>query len=158
MVDDTQFIDADDDYANDKNTFEDIVNLQIKKTADALSKELKSHVVNSKTGLIEDNRQIAINHVETLKNLIYPFLEKDTPEKIEKIYEEIKQFMISEGEKETTSFGVGVVKVKQLMHDEKSIYWKKSMEFKIEKYREMFGLLMQSYVKRKNEIASLGRE
>ncbi len=70
-----QFIDAETMYSKEKNTFQDILNRQIRRTSDVLSCELKSGIFEdpqTKIRYEEDKREVAINHVRTIRNLMQP--------------------------------------------------------------------------------------
>jgi len=153
-----QFIDAEAEYHDDKVNYEEIIMKQIYKTAEVLSGDLTSYTQNTKTNALVDSRSVAINHVETLKALLLPFLNPEALEKIGEIKKKIEEFTEEFGNKEIVVYGKGKVKIKNMLHREDSIYMKKLLEEKVDRYKEIFELLIMAYNKKKMEIASFSHE
>jgi len=158
-----QFIDPDSDFSNDENNYEKILINQIKETSKVLSQDLTFVInENKKTGISsgEDRRNTAINHIDTLRYLMIPFLDdkSDELEKINSILKEIEDFKKEYGEVELNIRGKGRVKIKNLIHNKDSIPFNTLLEFKVDRYKELFGILISSYKKNKDEIAGFSYE
>lgn len=156
-----EFIDPESDFVNDKNSYEEIVVIQIRETAKVLSQDLTRIIVtNKKTGnsYAEDRRKVAIQHIKTLNRLLNPFMKEKEKKEINKIKQEIKKYTDDYGEQKKLVTGKGYVKYKYLIHDTSSIPYNELMEFKIEMFEEIFGLLVGYYKGNKDEIAAFSVE
>jgi len=157
-----QFIDPESDFVGDKNTYEEIIINQIRKTADSLSKDLTVVIVsNSKKGTSyrEDNRKIAINHIKTLRGLLGPFIEnKKEEQKILIVEKEINNYVNVYGKKKIMVRGRGEVEIANLVHNVDSLYYNNLMEYKSDMYRKIFDILVSAYKKYKDDIASFSIE
>lgn len=161
MASSEQFIDEDSGYSREKNSYEEIVLKQIRETASLLSQELiSSRVVKKEKVFIreDDLRVKAYNSVDTLRMLLVPFIkDSGTKDKVNEIYEEINNYLKEEGEKEKTIRGEKY-KVKQLVQNSESLEFNLLWEFKLDKARELFGILVQGYQKNKAYLASFETE
>jgi len=150
-----QFIDADDEFHKESNTYEEILLRQMQKCVEILSKEViggymkkTPHRGGGITEVyIEDVRQVIINSVEILRVLLAPsLLKKEHKDKLEEIYSKINKFK-KEIEKRKISINGGekieVGKLKVIPVD--SIVWKEFIEYKSQQYREMFETLIMIY-------------
>lgn len=156
-----QFIDPESDFVGDKNNYEEIVISQIKETAKILSQDLTIVIIQNKdSGMSykEDKRKIAINHIITLRSLMNPFLKKPELDKLKIIDENFKKYLEEYGNKTTLIKGKGYIAFKNLIHNPQSIPYNQLMEKKIDVSREIFDLLVISYKKNKDEIASFSVE
>lgn len=163
------FIDADGGFGNDKDSYEVIILKQISKCAEVLSKDMTPGQIiykESKTGTekyTEDINEIVINHVDTLKMLLSPYLtgteQKDNREQIKTIIEEIDNKKKEIGERNITIPGKGIVKLNQLSGlSVDSIYWRNFIDYKAKRYREIFEILVNCYNKQKAVIRELEQE
>lgn len=162
MPDKDQFIDAESDYSENKNSYEDILLRQIKKTADSLSVSFtkSSSVITKPTKTVSapfDAREIAINHVKTLRGLMQPFFRK-FKKNLEQIDKDIENYLKEEGNKKIFVPGQGEKKVKDIVHHTDSLTYHRYLEFLVEKHREIFDVLVLAYHKSKAEIAALSYE
>ncbi len=160
-----QFIDADAPYSKESN-FEQEILRQMRRCDDNLSKELTGGTVRvrmTKTGqqetYIEDVHELVINSVDTFRILIQHFIKEKHKEKIEKIYNDIKEFQEDLGEKTTMVRGIGMVKIKDIvmLHRESPV-WREFILFKTNKHREIYQILIQVYNDNKAEIAKFSEE
>ena len=152
MEEKDQFIDADTDFHQESNKFEEIINRQIQRTTDMLSEDLSSMTAkkNQSTMYYEDKRVRAINHIKVLKTLLNTFLKEKHLEKINKILKNIKNYTEEQGNKIILVRGKGKLKIKDLNED--SIYYRKLQDFKVEEYEEIFQVLIDAYNENRSEI------
>ncbi len=161
MADDDIFIDAETPFIKEANTFEEILTRQIRLTADILSKELNEGIFwNSETNKTyqEDKRVLAINHVRTTWSLMKPFIKDPFKEDLKKIQKEIEEYRKKLGDEKILVKNVGLIEAKKIFHSKQSIPYGKLMEYKVEKYREIFEVLIMAYHKNKQEIRSFSSE
>jgi|SRR6056297_1739772 len=155
------FIDEDSGYSNEKNSYEEIVLRQIRETAVLLSKELIGSRVREENKVFvrtSDLRVQAYNSVDTLRMLLVPFIkDENTKKKISEIKDEIKEYIEVQGEKEREIKGRRY-KVKNLVQDSSSVEYNLLWEFKLEKARELYEILVSSYQKNKAYLASFETE
>lgn len=160
-MDNEQFIDAETPYTQENNSFEEILNRQIKNTADILSRDLSTNFYidpETKKTYPEDRRELAINHVRTTMSLMKPFIKEPFIADIEKEEKAFKAFKDTLGEEKIMVHGVGAIKASKVFHDARSIPYLKLIIEKTEMYRKIFELLVLAYHKNKMEIASFSRE
>lgn len=163
------FIDAEGGFGNDKDSYEVIILKQISKCAEVLSKDMTPGQIvykESKTGTekyTEDINEIVINHVDTLKMLLSPYLtgteQKDNREQIKKIIDEIDKKKKEIGEREIIIPGRGKTKLSELSGlSVDSVYWRTFVDYKAKKYREIFEILVNCYNNQKAVIRQLEQE
>jgi hypothetical protein len=159
------FIDADEPYY-ETHTFEELIMRQFQVCVNNLSKELTGGVIKSRLtkqgqqeGYVEDVRAAVINSVDTLRRLMRPFTKPDDVKVMEKIDKDIADFQNKLGEIKIPMKGQGMIKIKDLkqLSAEHPIY-KELMEYKTERHREIFSILVKIYHKDKQEIAEFSRE
>lgn len=156
-----KFIDAETPYSKDSNTFQEILNRQIRKTSDVLSGELiliQRYNEKTKQSYDEDKRIVAINHIRTTETLMKPFIKKDVQDELDKIEEDYKKFRIKLGEEDIQIYGKGTFKASTIMHDSKSQIYARLISYKVESYRKIFDLLIKSYHKNKQDIMKFSNE
>ncbi len=161
MSDNEQFIDAESSYSKENNTFQEILNRQIRRTSDVLSKELCLGIfLNRETGKTtqEDMRETAINHIRTTKTLMNPFIKDKFGKDIETIEKELKDFREEFGKKPYIIYGKGTFKNSEILHKKDSIAHSRLMDYTVERYREIFEVLILAYHKNKEEIRSFSQE
>lgn len=160
------FIDADAGFGNESNTYETLILKQMNECIKVLSREMTGGQVmykETKAGgtekYIEDVRELVINHIETLRMLMTTYIKGDNKKQIEIIKKEIDNYKESIGEMEIVIPGKGPVKIKNIkgLHVDNPI-WKEFINFKAQKYREMFEILVASYNEQKAYIRSLEEE
>lgn len=94
-----QFFDAESDSGNDSTTYDRLLIMQMKKCVDVLSMDRKSCMIRIKTkDMVEETQvkdidELIINHVETLRVLMIPFITEVTDDVpiITQIRDKIKQ-------------------------------------------------------------------
>ena len=155
-----RFIDADEQesYAHEIVSYESIVVKQIQKCVDILSQEeAGGYFKQSKYGTekyVEDVKEQIINSVETLRMLLTPFA-KGNKKEVDDIRTEIKDYKKEMGNRRVNIRGKGEVKISELkMLEKTSPFMKEITDFKCQKYRELFEVLVCIYNKRKMEIAA----
>lgn len=156
-----QFIDEDSGYSNKKNSYEEIVLRQIRETSVLLSKELTGSKLkrDNKVFTREDDLRIkAYNSIDTLRMLLVPFIkDKETKNKIKKVKEEIDKYLKERGEKLITVKGKEY-KLKNVILEPENIQFNLLWEFKLDKARELFEILIVGYQKNKAYLASFETE
>lgn len=160
------FIDADEGFANEKDSYEIIILKQISKCVEVLSREMTGGQVmhkTTKTGAtekyVEDVRELVVNHVDTLRMLLCTYIEKNNKKQIEAINKEIADKKIEIGNTKRVVPGRGVM----LMKDIKGLkaddmIWVEYINFKALKYRELFEILVNCYNEQKANIRALEEE
>lgn len=159
------FIDADAGFSNDKNSYDGIILKQIQNCVDVLSREMTGGQVihkASNTGVekyVEDVRELVINHVDSLKMLMANYIKGKNKTQIKKILTEIEEYKKDMGEKKVLIKGQGYIQVKDI----KTVYvdspiWKEYINYKSQKYREVFEVLILIYNNSKAEIKKLEEE
>ena len=149
-----QFIDADDEFHKESNTYEEILLRQMQKCVEVLSKEVIGGYMKktpSRGGItevyVEDVRQVIINSVEILRVLLSPSLsKKEHKEKLKEIYSNIDKFKKEIKKRKISINGnekIEVGKLKVIPVD--SVVWKEFIEYKSQQYREMFETLIMIY-------------
>lgn len=166
MADDERYIDADEHGPEGTTSYEQEILRHMRRCIDVLSKEVTGGVIKTrvlKTGkqenYIEDVKHLIINHVDTLRILLKPFLKDDDIKKIKKIKKQIKNFKDIIDNKLKFVPGIGNIKFKDLTFisvDEPQ--YKKFYEYKAEKHRKIFELLVYAYHKSKKEIEAFSEE
>ena len=148
------FIDADEQWGNDVNNYEVIILHQIKECVKVLSREMTGGQVVHKAGAtgtekyIEDVNELVINHVDTLRMLLYSYIEKqsDNKEKLENLMQDIETKKTEIGNRNILVKGLGKIKVGNMKGiDVDTSHWKEFVHYKAHKYREVFGILVNSY-------------
>lgn len=161
------FIDADAPYSGQhENTYEQEVLRQMRRCVDVLSREVTGGMIKSrttKTGqkeeYIEDVRELIINGVDTFRILMLKWIKDKEDKLLKDINEEIKKYREELGEKVMLVRGKGHVKIKNLgMVSKQSIIWRDLVDYKAEKYRKVFEILIIVYNKNKDEIARFSEE
>jgi len=160
MNDTDQFIDADVPFTKESNTFQEILNRQIRNTADILSKDLSVgfYLGEDKKMYLEDRKELAINHVRTTMSLMAPFIKSNFYDEIKVLKEEFLELKKQLGEKKIMVKGKGMLNSSEVFHDSKSVPYMKLMEQKVETYRQIFEILIMAYHKNKQEIRSFSQE
>lgn len=161
-----KFIDAESDYNGGSNTFENIVVKQIQRCVDYLSKETvggqvkqRSTAQGYKEDYVEDVRAKTINAIDTLRILMDPFIGEDHKKEVDGIIEDIQKRRTAIGERKTLIAGKGEVKIKDLvLVDPNSTYWKELMEYKYDKHRKLFEILVAVYKKKQSDLSKLSGE
>lgn len=169
MADDV-FVDAESSshHGKEENRYEDIVLSQISVCVKNLSREMKGGVnvihytkYGEKREYLEDVREVTINSIWTLKSLLLPFIasKEDQMEVLNQIDEEIDEKREELSEEEYLVRGRGKVKLKELGFIPPEHHaWKNYIEYKLQKYKEMFAQLVQFYNGNKDEIRKLSEE
>jgi hypothetical protein len=160
------FIDADAGFSSEKNSFENLILRQILECTKVLSREMTGGQVihkTDKTGAsekyIEDVRELVINHVDTLKMLMSSYVENKNLDRLGVIIKEIEDYRNKMLETRTIIPGKGEVKFKDIkgIHVEHPL-WKEFINFKAQKYREVFEILVGTYNDRRAYLRSLEEE
>lgn len=159
----SEFIDAEDEFQADKYNFENIIVRQIQRTADVLSKSLEQEMAVTRKGGVSilqgDARLNAINSVKVLNDLLNPFIkDKDLKDKMKKIIDDLSTKKKEIGEKEVLVKGRGYMKAKNTTHSKGSMPYEELIEAKLEAHRQLFSVLIEAYNKYKNAIKSYGEE
>lgn len=161
MTQGEQFIDEDSGYSNQKNSYEEIVLRQIRETAVLLSKDLIGSRTKQDGRMFtrtDDLRKAAYSSVDTLRMLLIPFIKDDaTKDKIENIKEQIKDYLEKIGNKEILLRGKKI-KIKDTILDSNDVNYNLLWEFKLDKARELFEILVSGYQKNKSYLASFETE
>lgn len=161
MVQGEQFIDEDSGYSNQKNSYEEIVLRQIRETSVLLSKDLTgSRIKQDGKHFIrtDDLRKAAYSSVDTLRMLLVPFIKDGaTKDKIEEIKKNIKEYLEEIGNKEVLIRGQKI-KIKDTILETDNVYYNLLWEFKLDKARELFEILVSGYQKNKAFISSFETE
>lgn len=159
------FIDADAGFTNEKNSYENLILLQIQSCVKVLSREMTGGQIIHKTSntgtekYIEDVRELVINHVDALRMLMTTYVKGKNQEQLKIILKEIETYKDTIGENEIIIPGKGKVKIKSIkgMAPDNPI-WKDFINFKALKYREIFEILVSAYNDQKAYIRSLEEE
>ena len=160
------FIDADEGWSNEKDSYEVIILKQITKCVEVLSREMNGGQVTNrvtKTGATEkyeeDVRELVINHVDTLRMLLCTYIQKENKKQIDALNKEIAEKKEEMGNKKRTIYGVGIVELKNIKSlSAKDPAWVEFINFKALKYREMFEVLVNCYNEQKANIRALEEE
>ena len=161
MAKEDQFIDADTPYTKGGSSFQEILNRQIRRTADILSRELKSGITldnETKKTYSEDLREVGISHVRVTRTLMAPFVKGDFKTNLKKLDEEIEEYKSKLGEEEVSIYGKGTFKASDIFHDKRSFHYAKLMDFKVEIFRKIFEILILAYHKNKSDIQKFSQE
>lgn len=158
--------DPDEEHTNQKDTYQQILLRQMQRCIDNLSKEVVGgHFKQKQTrhGVMEiwqeDVRHLIINSVETLIGLMQPFIHDEYEVHISCIYEEIRKFRKSLDDRIILFKGQGRKRVGDLnIIPSQTVVWQELIEYKAEKYREIFDGLMLVYNKYKEEIKEYEEE
>lgn len=160
-----RFIDADEQeiYKNETISYETIIIKQIQRCVDILSQEefggyYKPTVRGEGTTYVEDIKEQIINSVETLRMLLNSF-SKEKSEELKEKFDEIKDYQEKLGEETIFVRGDGNVKIKDVgALDKNHPIMKQFIDFKCQKYREMFEILVNIYNRKKLDIAAASIE
>ena len=144
-----------------KESFEQVVLRQMQRCVDNLSKEVTAghfKEKKTKTGTVqewqEDVRHLIINSVQTLLDLMLHYLEGDYEEHIEAVIQEVENFRKELNDRVITMRGRGQVKVGSLkVIPKETIIYQEFLEYKVEKFREIFAILTLVYNKFKAQMA-----
>jgi hypothetical protein len=159
------FIDADSGFANEKNSYENLILKQMMECVKVLSREMTGgqvmHKINqngSTEKYIEDVRELVINHTDTLRMLLCTYIKDNNEKQINAIKAEIESYKDKMGETVLiTPMGPRKIKdIKGVAVD--NPMWKEFIHFKATKYREMFEILVNAYNEQKAYIRSLEEE
>ena len=159
-----RFIDAEEQYGGDETSnYENTLNKQLQRCADVLSKEwVGGYIKKSKNSeeYVEDIRISLIKSVDTFRILLSPFIKKEADKKkIKDILESIENYKTIQGERFLQVQGSLPKKIKDMqVLPSDSLPMKELIEFKANKYKDMFELLVQIYFTTKSEIAALSYE
>lgn len=158
---DEVFLDAEQPYQKNENSYEQEILKQIDHCRKILSKEVTGGYWNkTQQGMKyeEDVRKTIIRSVDTLISLMGTFVAGDYGKEVDKKLDEIETFWKAIGEKEIKIAGKKY-KIKDIGRiPDESPYYKLYIEFKADKYREIFAILMRCYQKKKQDIAKLSVE
>ncbi len=161
MDDDIQFIDSEQSYGKNENSYEQLLLKQIQRCIDVLSKEVIGGTIKqTKQGLQyePDVRDLIINSVDTLEGMMIPFAEKFT-EGLEELHKKINKYYEQMGKLKINVPGKGEVMVKDMGPlPADNLILIRFKEFKADVYREIFKVLLECYNKQKNKIASMSIE
>ena len=160
------FIDADEGWANEKDSYEVIILKQISKCVEVLSREMTGGQVihkTTKTGAtekyIEDVRELVVNHVDTLRMLLCTYIQKDNKKQIDIITGEIAKKKEEIGNTKRIIPGRGEVLLKNIKGlSATDPIWVEFINFKAMKYRELFEILVNCYNEQKAAIRALEEE
>ena len=159
------FIDADDGWGKETNSYEVLILNQMSNCVKVLSREMTGGQVVHKSGptgvekYIEDVRELVINHVDALKMLMTTYIKGDNKKQIEIILQEIKDYKDSIGEQKRVVPGKGIVAVKDFRGlNVTDPVWKEFVHYKAMRYREIFEILVNCYNEQKAYIRSLEEE
>ena len=159
------FIDADEGFANEKNSYEVIILNQINACVKVLSREMTGGQVmhkETKTGTekyMEDVRELVIQHVDTLRMVMCTYIKGDNKKQIDAIKKEIEDYKKEIGNKKVMLPGKGPTAVSEIKgFDVEHPIWKDFINFKALKYREIFEVLVNCYNEQKAFIRSLEEE
>lgn len=160
------FIDADDGFSNDKNSYDNLIIRQMLECTKVLSREMTGGQVMQKTTsggatekYIEDVRELVINHIDVLEALLDSWIKGDNKKQLEIIKTEIENYKKEIGEILIEVPKRGKIKIKEV----KGFYadhpvWKEFINFKSQRYREIFRILVRSYNDEKAYIRMLEEE
>ena len=159
------FIDAEDGFSSEKDSYENIILRQINECVKVLSREMTGGQVihkETKTGTekyLEDVRELVVNHVDTLRMLLCVYVKGDNKKQLELVKVEIEDYKKQIGENIIVVPGRGEVKVANFKGmSAENPYMKDFTNFKAMKYREIFEILVMSYNEQKAHIRSLEEE
>jgi hypothetical protein len=159
------FIDADSGFTNEKNSYENLILLQMQKCTNVLSREMTGGQIIHKEGVggvekyIEDVRELVINHIDTLRMLMCTYIKDENKKSLNAIMKEIEDYKKEIGEIEINIPGRGPTKMKLIkgVHVDNPI-WKEFISFKALKYRDIFEVLVNSYNEQRAYLRSLEEE
>jgi len=160
------FIDADAGFSNEKNSYEVLVLQQMHECVKVLSREMTGGQVISKMNksgsvekYVEDVRELVINHVDALRMLMCTYIGGNEKTALNKVMNEIEEKKEEFLSIEVMVPGKGKVKFKDMkgIHVDHPI-WKEFINFKANRYREIFEILANTYNKNKAYIRSLEEE
>ena len=160
------FIDADDGFYSEKNSYENLIIRQMLECTKVLSREMTGGQVMQKTTsngatekYVEDVRELVINHIDVLEALLGNWIKGGNEEQLNIIKIEIEDYKKSIGEIIIEVPKKGKIKIKDIkgFHADHPI-WKEFVNFKSQKYREIFRILVRSYNDEKAFIRSLEEE
>ena len=158
MAEDIQFIDGEQGYGKNENSYEQLVLRQVQKCVDILSKEvIGGRIKQTQQGpqYEPDVRDLIINSVDTLEGMMIPFA-KNFTKKLKELHEKIDTYYEKMGELKMNIPGKGEVMVKNMGPlPVDNIILIRFKEFKADVYREIFKVLVDCYNKQKNQIASM---
>lgn len=160
------FIDADSGFQSEKNSYENLILRQMLECAKVMSREMTGGQVIHKTNksgsvekYIEDVRELVINHVDTLKMLMCTYIKDHNKEQMNIIIKEIEDYKNEVGRNKVLIPLKGEVMLKDIKGmDVRSPIWVEFINFKANKYREVFEILVNSYNEQKAYIRSLEEE
>ena len=159
------FIDADEGFSSEKNSYEQLILKQINECMKVLSKEMTGGQVVHKASLtgvekyIEDVRELVINHVDTLRMLLCTYIKDDNQNQINIILKEIKDHENKIKERKMILPGKGQIALKDIKGiSPDNVIWKEYIHYKALRYREIFEILIMSYNQQKAYIRSLEEE
>jgi hypothetical protein len=160
------FIDADEGWSNEKDSYEVIILRQISKCVEVLSREMTGGQVmhkTTKTGAtekyIEDVRELVVNHVDTLRMLLCTYIQAGNKKQIDAINKEINEKKEAVGNSRRIIQGRGEVLLKNIKGlSATDPVWVEFINFKALKYRELFEILVNCYNEQKAAIRSLEEE
>lgn len=160
------FIDADDGFASEKNSYENLILRQMLECTKTLSKEMIGGQITQRvtsTGATEkyteDVRELVINHIDVLEALLDSWVKGGNKTQLEIIKKEIEDYKKEIGEILIEVPKKGKIKIKDIKgFNADHPIWKEFVNFKSQKYREIFRILVRSYNDEKAYIRSLEEE
>lgn len=160
MENEGRILDPETQRYGDKESFEQVVLRQMQRCVDNLSKEVTvGHFKQKQTkqGVVqvwqEDVRHMIINSVQTLMDLMLHYIKGDYEEHIESVLSEIVAYKKELDSRFITIRGKGKVRVGSLpMIPKDTMIYNDFLEFKVEKYREIFSALTLVYNKHKSQM------
>lgn len=159
------FIDADAGFYNDKDTYEGVILKQIQVCINVLSREMTSgQVVHKSTSggtekYMENTIELVINAVDTLRMTMSFYIKDDFKTEIDEIKEDIENFKKEILEREIVMHGKGMIKLKDMKNipvDHHS--WKEFINYKANKHRDMFEVLVRCFNNSKAQIREMEQE
>lgn len=159
------FVDADEGFTAEKDSYEQIILRQINDCVKTLSREMTGGQVITKEGkngtekYIEDVRELVINHIDTLRMLLCTYIKEDNKKQLDAIIEEIKTYKDKIGGQKIVVPGKGEVKLKDVKGlSADNPYWREFIHFKALKYRDIFEVLVNCYNNQRAYLKSLEEE
>ncbi len=162
----TRFIDTESQAMPETSSYDQVVLKQMQKCLDVLNKEKRGGTIKTLIGkhgkqeqYIEDVREAQINSVNNFRILLSPFTKDPFKEKIIKIRKEITDYIKKLEEQEVLVYGKGKIKIKDMdFIPPNHPKWKIFVEFKSNKYSQMFEVLINCYYKNKTDIERFSHE
>jgi len=156
------FIDAEQNYGNNKDSYDDMILKQMQRCVDNLSKEIKGGIYKrTKQGDIyeEDVRELIINSIDVLEGMMGGFIKGEFEEQINKEHDEINKIYEEIGDQYVEMKGGKKVQVKTLGRlPPDSPILLRFKDFKADIYRQIFKILVRCYQKNKQDIMAMSYE